>query len=93
MNFFSYRCLNNGNVTEAPYLPYVPKGVFSMLLREIRNLIPTKLCIRTIVRSHPKFILVLQKGRELKLKDPFMMALALFVLSAFKAYVYNSFLL
>ena len=91
-NFFSYRCLNNGNVTEAPYLPYVPKGVFDMFLREIRNFIPTKLCARTIVRSDPKFIFVLQKDRELKQKDLFMMALALFALSAFMVYVYNSFL-
>ena len=45
-----------------------------------------------MVRSDPKFIFVLQKDRELKLKDLFMMASALFALSAFKAYVYNSFL-
>ena len=73
-------------------MPYVPKGVFDMFLREIRKFIPTKLCARTIVRSDPKFIFVLQKDRELKLKDLFMMALALFALSAFKAYVYDSFL-
>ena len=69
MNFLRYQCLKTGNVTKAPYLPYVLSSAFSIIFSEIRNITYIKSFVCTIVINDPKITFVLYKDRELELRN------------------------